>query len=51
VFLFKATLNSLGAPVAAGDDAACQTPQTWNSYPANSQGSLGMVVQQNPNTF
>jgi type IV pilus assembly protein PilA len=51
VFLFKATLNSNGVPVSAGNDAACQTVQTWNTYPAGSQGGLGMVVQQNPNTF
>ncbi len=51
VFLFKATLDSGGNPSSAGNDAACQTAQTWNTYPAGSNGGLGQVVQQNPNVF
>jgi len=52
VFLFKATLNSGGAPVATGDAAACQTPVAWNTFTGLMAGAgLGQVVQQNPNTF
>ncbi len=51
VFLFKATLDSGGNPASSGNDAACQTAQTWNTYPAGSNGGLGHVVQQNPNVF
>jgi type IV pilus assembly protein PilA len=51
VFLFKATLDSTGSQASAGNDAACQTAQQWNTYPAGSNAGFGDVVQQNANTF
>jgi type IV pilus assembly protein PilA len=54
VFMFKATLDSGGNPIAspAGVAAGCTAAsQAFNTYPAGITGGLGQVVQQNANVF